>query len=258
MNYTERLLKLKDYSGEDEIVTSYDIAYEIEQNANIIKIKSGFPTLDKTDCLDGFEGGELIVISGPRKAGKSLFSQSLTVNFFNRDVKSLWFSFEMPARQFLQRFPNPLPAILMPRKLKAYALEWLNDRILEAIAKHGISVVFVDHLHFLFDMARSRNVSLEIGTIIRHLKTMAIDLNIVIFLMCHTNKISPIQEDMTDDSMRDSSFVSQESDVALMIWRVKNTDDKATLKICYSRRTGTWEKTVKIQKIGGLLREVYD
>lgn len=257
MNYSEKLLKLKDYTGEDEVVTSFDIKHELTNQERPIKCMTGFHDLDLPDAMNGMEAGELIVLSGPRKNGKTLFGQTITENLYKSDVQCIWFSFELTPRQFIDRFPN-LPVFMMPKKMKAYALDWLRDRILEGIVKFGISVVFIDHLHFLFDMAHVRNVSLEIGQVIRWLKTLAIELNIVIFLMCHTNKINPIQDDMSDDALRDSSFVSQESDVCLMIWRLKNTENRACVKLCYSRRTGAWEKSFQLYKTNGLLREYYD
>lgn len=256
MNYSEKFLQLKNYTGEDEVVTCDDIKHELAKMDKPERYNTGFYELDVPDAMGGMEAGELIVMSGPRKNGKTLFAQSITDSLFKDDVQCLWFSFELTPRQFIDRFPT-LPIFMMPKKMKAYALDWLRDRILEGIAKFGISVVFIDHLHFLFDMARSRNVSLEIGQIIRWLKTLAIDLNLVIFLMCHTNKINPIQEDMSDDSLRDSSFVAQESDVCLMIWRLKDTDNRACVKLCYSRRTGAWEKVVQLEKTNGLLREYH-
>lgn len=257
MNYSDKLLKLKDYAGEDEVVTSFDIKHELSTQEKPIKCYTGFAELDMADSMDGMEAGELIVLSGPRKNGKTLFGQTITENLYKDDVQCLWFSFELTPRQFIDRFPN-LPVFMMPKKMKAYALDWLKERILEGIVKFGISVVFIDHLHFLFDMARVRNVSLEIGQVIRQLKTLAIELNLVIFLMCHTNKIQAIQNDMSDDALRDSSFVSQESDACLMIWRLKDTMNRACVKLCYSRRTGAWEKSFQLYKINGLLREYHE
>ncbi len=256
MDYAERILKLKDYTGEDEVITSLDMKYELSTLPDNVRFKSLLPSLD--EVIDGFEGGELIAVSGPRKAGKTLFAQTLTKNFADQEIYSLWFSFELTPKQFIKRFGIDMPNILMPRKLKAYAMDWLEDRILESIAKYGISVVFIDHLHFLFDMAKIRNTSIEIGQIIRHLKRLAIDLNLLFFIMCHTQKISGSVEELNDEVIRDSSFISQESDCGMLIWRIKNTETKANLKVCYHRRTGCWEKIIKLQKVNDLLREVYE
>ena len=72
--------------------------------------------------------------------------------------------------------------------------------------------------------------------------------------MCHTAKLDPYNEP-SDDNIRDSSFVSQESDAGIMIWRDVKTDTEAWLKLCYHRRTGVLEKKVKLVKVDGLLKE---
>ena len=70
---------------------------------------------------------------------------------------------------------------VMLAKMKANSLEWLRARIIESLVKYG-EMVFIDHLHFLFDLARMRNTSIEIGQVIRTKKNSgAIELNITIF-----------------------------------------------------------------------------
>ncbi|MBW1692181.1 MAG: hypothetical protein JRJ70_15820 [Deltaproteobacteria bacterium] len=141
------------YDGPDQVVTSFELDDILKQSSEYaLCVKSKMPTLDK--LLEGFEIGELIAISGPRKSGKTLFAQSLTVNFLS--IKSLCFSYELTLKQFLRTFPE-LPLFISPLKLKAYSLPWLKERILEALFKHGIGVVFIDHLHFLFDLVRAKN-----------------------------------------------------------------------------------------------------
>lgn len=239
------------YSGPDQVVTSFELDDILAQSSDqALCVKSKMPRLDK--LLEGFESGELIAISGPRKSGKTLFAQSLTVNFL--PVKSLWFSYELTLKQFLRTF-SELPLFISPLKLKAYSLPWLKERILEALVKHGIGVVFIDHLHFLFDLVRVKNTSLEIGQVVRFLKTMAIKYNLIIFLLCHMRKVD-LKEEPTDADVRDSSLVSSESDTGLIIWRLTDTDNQAIVKVAYSRRTGVLDKTFKIAKINGLLREV--
>ena len=127
------------------------------------------------------------------------------------------FTFEVPARQFFSQFPE-LPRFYLPQKLKAHALPWIEERIQESFAKYRTRVVFLDHLHYLFDMARVKSPSIEIGTVIRRLKTMAVDMGLCIFLLCHTTK-GKSDEEPSYESIRDSSFVSQESDCVLMISR---------------------------------------
>lgn len=245
------------------VATSIISSFECEQRLRDQPEKSQFfqfmiPSLD--DALDGFELGELIVLSGPTKNGKSLLFQTLTAGFLKSEIYSLWFSYEMPARQLLARFPVPLPFFYLPEKLDGRVLAWLEMYIQQAKDKYGCKIAFIDHLHFLVDMARSKNASLEIGTVIRGLKQIAIRQDIVIFLAAHMTKM-PLDKTPSYNDLRDSSFIAQESDVVLMLWRLREGQEytnRATLKIEFSRRTGIFEKYIRVAKQDGYLRELTD
>jgi replicative DNA helicase len=212
------------------------------------------PSLDR--YCDGFRDGELIVISGPTKNGKTLLAQSLTASFVKQQEFPLWFSFEVPARQFLNQFPE-LPLFYLPQKLKAHVLTWVEERIRESFEKYRTRIVFLDHLHYLFDMARTKSPSIEIGTVIRHLKTMAVEMGMCIFLLCHTTKGKC--EDLSYSDIRDSSFVSQESDCVLMVQRQPDKGEMAAkISIEFHRRTGVLEKMIEVHKENGFLVETQD
>ena len=223
-----------------------------EKPESVITVKSFIPTLD--EYTEGFRDGELIVISGPTKQGKTLLAQSLTVAFSKQQYTPLWFSFEVPARQFLGQF-RELPLIYMPQKLKAHALTWFKERCEESFQKYHTRIIFIDHLHYLIDLARLKNPSLEIGQVIRQLKTLAVEKGYIVFLLCHTTK-GASDTVMSYESIRDSSFVSQESDCVLMIRRTPGDGETAArLRIEFHRRTGVLEKVIKLFKHDGYLVE---
>jgi len=248
--------KLSNYSGEDEVLTSQE-HYSLLRDKfkdNLI-CASGLPTLDKH--ITGFYRGDLNIIGGPTKHGKTLFAQTLTCDFAELEKHSLWFTYEVPALQFLEQF-NPLPRFFMPKMLKANALEWITQRIWEAKLKYGLEFVFIDHLHYLCDMNKG-NISIEIGNVMRFLKKTAIRFNVSIFLIAHLTKLK-FEEEPDNDSFRDSSFVVQECDNAFLIWRLKDRagefTNEATLKISANRRFGVMGKKIRIIKVGTMLREV--
>jgi replicative DNA helicase len=244
--------ELKDYNGLDRVLTSFELQDILSHSTEPeLRVKAKIPSLDR--YLEGFEGGELIAISGPRKSGKTLLAQTLTINFL--PIKSLWFSYELTMRQFLRAFTE-LPEFVAPLRLEIQDLTWMEKRIKEALLKYGIGVVFIDHLHFLWDMTKSKNPSLEIGSVVRRLKTMAIEYNLIIFLLCHMKKLS-FDKEPDDSDVRDSSLVSSETDSGIILWRPKGgKDNEATVKIPYSRRTGVLDKTFKIVKVDGVLKEL--
>lgn len=248
----DKLKSLKDYTGEDEIISSHELKLKLDatQGKMYVQVKSGLPSLDH--AIEGFQDGELIVISGPTKQGKTLLAQTFTYNFYQKNIHPLWFTFEVPPKQFLSQFPD-LPLMYMPTKLRPYAMDWLEDRIMESFLKNNTRIVFIDHLHFLFDMARLRSPSIEIGTVIRKLKTIAINNNFVIFLLCHTTK-GKSEQTLSYESIRDSSFISQESDSVLMIKRTDGVG--ADLRVEFHRRTGALEKLIHLEKKHGYLVEL--
>ncbi len=242
--------KLASYEGEDKVISSSEMQQILEDHpVNAVTIKSGFVTIDA--LTEGFEGGELIVVSGITKHGKSLWCQSVTKNMADDGVRSLWFSYEMPVRQFLMRFGDNLPVFYLPQELKGRILPWIESRIWEAKLKYDIKVVFIDHLHFLVDLAKLRNPSLEIGAIVRGIKRIAMTHNIVIFLIAHLTKLKYEQEPTVND-LRDTSFLGQESDSVLIIQRLKSNSpefeneftNRAKLSVQTHRRTGVMGKSV--------------
>jgi RecA/RadA recombinase len=223
-----------------------------EKKTPHISIKSNIPGIDY--ACGGFQDGELIVISGPTKMGKTLLAQTLTVNFSKQKEYSGWFSYEVPARQFLDQFPI-LPLFYLPKKNKAQDFEWFMDRCLESFFKYNTRIFFIDHLHYLVDMARIKNPSLDIGVIVRRIKRFAVENDFIIFLLCHVGKNTG--EDLSHKDLRDSSFIAQESDCVIMIKRVpKEGQSRAKARVEFHRRTGIMEWVVTLEKQFGLLKEI--
>lgn len=249
----KQLKNWAEYYGEDRVISSHEMELKLkEKPESIINVKSLIPSLD--NAVEGFREGELIVISGPTKGGKTLMGQSLTAAFVKQQYYPLWFSFEVPVRQFLNQFKE-LPLIYLPQKLKPHALLWFEDRVYESFEKYHTRIIFCDHLHYLIDLARVRNPSIEIGQIIRKLKSLAVAGEFIIFLLCHTTK-GASEENLSFESIRDSSFISQESDSVFMIKRTpEHGETTARLRIEFHRRTGVLEKIINLIKVNGYLFE---
>jgi len=218
------------------------------------RIKSGIPSLDK--MTQGFFGGNLAVISGPTGHGKTLLAQSLTKEFSKKNQEPLWFSYELPPEEFLSSFPE-LPYFLLPMELKPGSMTWFEDRVIESFEKHRNRIVIIDHLHFLIDMFRIKNPSLEIGGCVRRLKRFAVKEGFVLFLICHIHKISE-KAKVRHHHIRDSSFISQEADIILMIQRFKSENgakNRAELRVEKCRKTGVMGESFSVAKVAGYIVE---
>lgn len=243
-----------EYDGDDKVVTSRELQDKLEGDKRepIINVKSGIPGIDY--ACEGFQDGELIIISGPTKHGKTLLMQTFTCNFSAKKQYACWFSYEVPARQFLSQF-SILPLFYLPEKNKAQDFDWFMARCMEAFFKYRCRIFFIDHLHFLVDMARVGNPSLEIGAIVRRVKRFAVENDFVIFLAAHIKKTDG--EDISYRDLRDSSFIAQDSDTVIMVKRTPSRgDNTASARVEFHRRTGIMEYVVNLEKQHGLLRQI--
>lgn len=252
----DRLEALSNYDGQDKVISSIEMAdyiHGLAKDRQEVTMKSGIPALD--NYIHAFYGGELTIISGETGQGKTLTAQSFTYEFYKQNQPCLWFTYEVQPEQFLKQFHTPIPIFYMPMELKAKSLRWIEDRILEAKLKYQVTSVFVDHLHFLIDLHKGSNMSLEIGFVMRELKRLALKYNIAFFLLAHTNRMR-LEGEPDVDSLRDSAMIGCEADNVFFVWRRKGTDNQAVLKIAKNRRFGIMGKKITLQKQGKYLVEV--
>ena len=248
---------MSQYEGEDKVISSHEAVELFKEDGKVISVNTKLKDID--DLVGGFREGQLIVISAPTGQGKTTFAQTLTLNFLEQDVKSLWFSYEVGFNEFIAKFEElkELPLFFLPRTLKQNSVEWLERKIVEGLAKHNTKVVFIDHLHYLLEMekmAQAKNLSLLLGMMMRDLKHIALKYKVIIFLVSHMRKATYESGKMPEiDDLIDSSFVGQESDIVIFLKRKKEGEDYtnfATLKVAKNRRTGNLG-TVKLELIKG-------
>lgn len=258
--------RLSEYDGPDRMVSSKELHDKLsETKESVFVIPTGIPTLDRL-LEGGVEAGELFIVSGPTDEGKSTILMSMTRNMADAGVKTAWFTMEITPRQFIKKLGSRgnLPEFYLP--MEAYEagndmLPWIQERIIEARAKYGTQVVFIDHLHQIFSLARTQssgNISWEMADLVGRIKNLAISLNIVIFLIAHNkdDQEGSAREPRKED-IRDSGLISRLADEILMIWRVPNDaeidekrrkptnefDIKAKVRLMKNRRVGkygTW------------------
>lgn len=251
-----------------EIITSWElqdkIRTELDNDTSETWLKTFIPSLDAVLCSDDeshpkpFYGGEMIIISGDEKEGKTTFARSLTDAIASQKKHSLWFSYEETSRQFIRKFGDSVPFFFIPDELSSSSVDWIHAGVKKAkamIANKGekLHAVFIDHLHYLVDMDGKQNLSIEIGAVCRKLKKIAIAEDIVLFLIVHTNR-NEGQEEPTVRSLRDSGMIGKEADAVLFIWRLEE-DGKAMVKLAVARGSGHKNRKVKLIKQGPFLKQ---
>lgn len=252
-NRVEIEKKLYEYQGEDRMVSSLEIAEQLKATEDTVSI---YPTyMTELDRLleGGIEGGELAIVTGGPSAGKTTFLMSITQDMA-KHFNTAWFTMEVTPRQFMKKLGENPPLFYTPNENKNGSVEWLIERMIEAIVKYNTKVFFIDHLHFFFSLSRfsGKSLSLELGDVVTKIKQLAVDYNVAVFLIAHStdDKASNREPRMTD--VRDSGMVIRLADIVLGVWRVNNTTNwdrmyleeldedavKSKVKLWKNRRVG--------------------
>lgn len=165
---------------DDSIISSVDLQEELKKLPTQRFFSTGMPYLDK--ITGQFAEGDFVVVGGNQKSGKTNFAISLTKNFIKQDISCLWFEIELPYREFLARFGETLPVFYLPKVLNVPTLTWIENKIDEAIKKHGVKMVFIDDLGMITDeeLYRQNNAVDILDTRLLKLKRMAVRKNICI------------------------------------------------------------------------------
>lgn len=272
----ERDQQLAEYTGPDRMVPSSEVAEDLKRGETaVFKVSTGYPSLDR--ILGSVEAGELIVVTGPTSGGKTTFLMNVTQNMAQAGVPGAWFTMEVTPRQFVEKISNrgELPLFYLPFRgfedapvavLEAFhakhgrrmdMFDWMELKIIESCVKYGTKVVFIDHLHQLFSLskiAQSRNMSAEIGDLTAKIKDIALQHNLIIFLIAHSrDNPEQVNKEPYMESVRDSGLIIRYADSVIGVWRVANkdeitasrisvineSDNKSKVRVWKNRRTGT-------------------
>ena len=262
----ENEVKLSQYAGEDRVVSSHEIFTELQKTSDsMYQVPTGIIGLDR--LLGKTEAGELVILTGPTGEGKTTLAITMTRNIATEGVLSMWFTLEVTPRQFIKKIIGKiqdikfLPLFYMPAKNVDNQIKWIEERIIEAKAKFNVQVVFIDHIHQIFSLDKMKhgNVSLELGDLVAKIKDIAIQNNLVIFLIAHT-KDDPqgsTSKEPTKESVRDSGLITRLADSIIAVWRIPKelsvgdaikitsrktigeTDNWAKVRVLKNRREGT-------------------
>lgn len=251
----------KIYRGEDRVIGFSEIAERIRNEKEEIRIMSGFQGLD--DLLKGFRPQQLVVISALTKSGKTQFCMDLTCKL--KEQNPLWFPFEESAEELIRKFlerGEEAPRAFTPENMKGNAIEWIESKIVESIAKYDSKIVFIDQLDFIVPM-KGENHSLNIGQTMRDLKGLAKKWNVIIFIICHLTK-TRMDTQPTLEDLKGSSSIGQEADTVILLWRESKRrggqvviTDNVNVSVQANRRTGKTGNVKMVYENGHFLEQAW-
>lgn len=224
----ERLLSIaKVYEGEDEVMPWPSILDEHGHERQAFS--TGWTSLD--DLLrGGFRPQQLIVVSALTKSGKTSFVVDMTSKIL--DYNPLWFPFEEGVEELSEKFADrqeSVPNFASPKSMKPYSLEWIEEKVVEGIAKYNSRVVVIDHLDFVVPYNSDRH-DLRVSEAMRFLKGLAKKWDIVVILICHLTKTKMDQHPTLED-LRGSASIGQEADTVMLLWRETTRGERGQVEI---------------------------
>jgi replicative DNA helicase len=251
---------LTELDAQDEHGESLDMMSCINDMLNDVQARSmgeskaiiptGFMDLDEA-FNGGFERGDVVVIAGRPAMGKSAFAFHIALNM-SLFYKSLAFSMEMSPRQLTRRSIANLGGIELNKLNKGINPDddeaWLRltkasddlsrrhmhiqkgtglnaYQIAATCRKHkrqyGLDVVVIDYLG-LMDHGNSKSTdAYKIQQTTKAIKAMALDLDVVVLLLCQLNRDGGKGEvqrpNMTH--LRDSGGIEQDADAVILLHR---------------------------------------
>lgn len=242
----EFLEKYQRYEGDDELIdtkTYLEAMAKLRGNEEMFKIFSGLPELDA--LTEGFWEGNVIVVSGPTKEGKTTLCQTITINLSNEKIPCTWMPFDTPGEELIKRFNDPVEFYLPRRNAAQKTIAWIEEKVIEGIAKYDSRVIFIDHLGSLATEGKNHlNHATQLQHLMTELKRIAIDWRVIIFVNHHIRKIETGTVPVLSD-LKDSGGIATEADMVIMVHRVKKREqfglhytNKSVVDLQAHRRSG--------------------
>jgi len=244
--------------GEDDVIKHIAEVAE-EQSINEDDV---YPL--QMPCFDdvingGVSPGDVITIAGMSGHGKTTLVQDWTMSMVRgeKKAKALWFSYEVLPTHLWKKFREMgmtrEDCAFIPAKHSTGNVAWVENKIKEGKEKFGIKTVFIDHLGFLMPKTSgilgknlSSNYASFLTQVMRDLKSIALQEEVIIFLPVHMKKVDSRNRNSDIDDIKDSSGIGQESDLVFLIEREKNKEkdansyftDKTKITLAKNRKTG--------------------
>jgi replicative DNA helicase len=242
----------------------YDEYLSIKTRPNgLLGISTGFKTID--DITAGLLKQQLWTIVAPPKTGKSVLAMQMAIRAQDENLKVMFQSFEMTAREMKTRYDamrahishgRLIRGALRPEEEKSYRVHlselrqefWMPDNIaartitgLSAkIEKFKPDIVFVDGMYLMMDEETGETESeRSLRSLTRNMKRVAQRYDVPVVVSTQALRSKMRGGKVTADSIGYTSSFLQDSDIVLALQRQDEEDDSSrSLTVAASRISG--------------------
>lgn len=234
------------YSGEYRLVWSKDTLEEIKNRPEKKSHVTGLEPLD--ELLGGLREQQLVGIGAQSGHGKTAFGLWLLKQY--ESLNPVLLPLEQSSEELIeQRLSNGqfVPTYLSPHRHAAHVdPEWIEQRIVEGIAKYNTKLVMLDHMGYIEAGSdyRRENEHLRIEKKLQAIKHLAIKWNVIVVILIQLQQMEEQETPQLRD-LKGSSAIRQECDKILFLWRnnakkgkARAYDKKVLVSLQKNRQTG--------------------
>jgi replicative DNA helicase len=250
LNSDEGMARLKqvaaEYSGEYKLIWSHDTLEEIKNRPQKVSHNTGLKELD--DLTGGLREQQMVGIGAQSGHGKTAFGLWILKQY--EKLNPVLLPLEQSSEELIeQRLSNNqfIPNYLAPKRHSAHVTpDWIEERIVEGIAKHNTKLIMLDHMGYIEagDNYRRENEHLRIEKKLQDLKHLAIKWNVIIVILIQLQQMEEQETPQLRD-LKGSSAIRQECDKILFLWRnnakkgkARAYDNKVLVSLQKNRQTG--------------------
>lgn len=233
------------YDGEYKLVWSDELETKPDEKLHV----TGIALLD--NLIGGFKEQQLITIGADTGHGKTTMGLFLVEKL--KELNPVMIPLEQSNEELVSQLKSngyPVPRFLSPKAIAdRVTVEWIEERVVEGIAKHNTKLVLIDHLGYINDFGKGgefkgENTAYRIGQVMKGIKNIAKKWNVIVILLVHISQHDEGKPPSRED-IKNSSDIAQESDLIILLWRknsLKNKirvyENKTMLYVQKNRRTG--------------------
>jgi replicative DNA helicase len=244
---------------------------EYIKNPIPLGISSGFYDLDR--MLNGFRGGELVVIGARPAMGKTAFALNIAYNIASQDKNVLFFSLEMNKKQIVPRIFSMISGVplgyiingmvddedaekitiaflkdaeILKRVFIDDSSIYLTDIVKTAYTTEKVDVIIVDYLQLIKTQGKYQMRYQELADTSVTLRNLAKELDVPVITLAQVNREVEKKADKrpTLSDLRESGDIEATADVVMFLHREgyykkdKNVDDDVVEVVVAKNRNG--------------------